>query len=97
MTGGKGSAGSVEIIGAVDRSLSLLGPDVATFLLSWCIESSLPFPSLSLLVWRSVVFLDNLSAGDCGWLDCGVLGPFSGGGGEGGRPFLEVWLDLGLG
>lgn len=27
----------------------------------------------------------------------GVRGPFSGAGGEGGRPFLVVWLDLGLG
>lgn len=27
----------------------------------------------------------------------GVRGPFSGAGGEGGRPFLAVWLDLGLG
>lgn len=35
--------------------------------------------------------------GDWGWLDKGVRGPFSGGGGEGGRPFLAMWLALGLG
>lgn len=38
----------------------------------------------------SVVLLDDRSEGDCGWLDDRVLGTLSGGGGEGGRPFLDV-------
>lgn len=95
--GGNGRDGKVEIVGAVARSFSLPWTDVGAFLLSRFIESSFPFASLSLLVWCSAVLLDNLSEGDCGWLDVGVLGPFSGCGGEGGRPFLDVWFDLGLG
>ena len=78
------------------RSFSLLCPGAGAFLLSRCTESSFPFPSLSLL-WCSALLLDARSEGDCGWLDVGVLGPFSGCGGDGGRPFLAVWLDLGLG
>lgn len=94
---GNGSDDRVEFCGPVFRSLSLLCPDTAAFFLSLGIESSFPFPSLSLLVWRSVVLFDNFSEGDWGWLDGGVLGPFSGCGGEGGRPFLEAWLVFGLG
>lgn len=75
--------------GPVARSLSLLGPDAGAFLLSRCTESSFPFPSLSLLVWWSVALLEDLSEGDCGWLNVGVRGPFSGCGGDGGRPFLD--------
>ena len=74
---------------AAARSLSLLCADAGAFLLSRCTESSFPFPSL--LGWGSVGLLADLSEGDWGWLIGGVLGPFSGGGGgEGGRPFLDV-------
>lgn len=92
---GNGSGGRVEFCGPACRSLSLLCPGTGTFFLSLGIESSLPFPSLSLLVWRSAVLF--FSKGDWGWLGGGVRGPFSGGGGEGGRPFLEEWLVFGLG
>lgn len=94
---GNGSNGRVDMAWPVVRSFSLPCPEAGAFLLSRCIESSLPFTSLSLLVWCSVVFLDDLSEGDWGWVDVGVRGPFSGWGGEGGRPFLELWFDLGLG
>lgn len=94
---GNGRDARVEMSGPVARSLSLLCPDAGAFLLSRCTESSFPFASLSLLVWWSVVLLDDLSEGDWGRLTVGVLGPFSGWGGEGGRPFLDEWLDLGLG
>lgn len=43
-----------------------------------------------------MLLLEVLSAGDWGWLNTGVLGPLSGGGREGGRPFLMVGLALGL-
>lgn len=73
-------------------SFSFTGPDVGVFLLS-----SFPFTSLSLVEWCSeMVFLAKRSEGDCGWFNGGVRGPFSGGG-DGGRPFRELWLDLGLG
>lgn len=94
---GNGSDDKVELCGPAGRSFSLLGPDVESFLLSRCRESSFPFPSLSLTAWWSVVFLDDLSDGDSGWFDVGVLGPLSGCGGEGGRPFLVKLLDFGLG
>lgn len=96
---GKGKDGRAGVIGPVALSLSLPCVVAGTFLLSRSTGSPFPFPSLSLLVWSSLVFLEDLSGGDSGWLDGGVLGPFSGwgGGGEGGRPFLDVLLDFGLG
>lgn len=94
---GNGRDVRVEMSGPRARSLSLLGPDAGAFLLSRCTESSFPLPSLSLLVCWSVVLLDDRSGGDWGWFDVGVLGPFSGWGGEGGRPFLDEWLAFGLG
>lgn len=63
-------------------------------------ESSFPLLSRSLSLIDcccSVVLLEGLSKGDRDKLDTGVLGPFSGGGGEGGLPFLVLWLVLGLG
>lgn len=95
--GGNGSDDNVELSRTFGRSLSLLCPGAEGFFLSRCTGSSFALPSLSLVVWWSVVLLEHLSEGDWGWLDVGVLGPFSGCGGEGGRPFLDRWLDFGLG
>lgn len=88
MFGGRCRDVSVEAVGAVTRSFSLPCPDAGTFLLSRCTEeTSFPFTSLSLLgLGGSVLLLEVLSAGDWGWLDTGVLGPF-----------LVAWLVLGLG
>lgn len=86
--GGSGRDDRAEMIGPVARSFSLLGAAAGAFLLSRSTQSSFPLPSLP--VWCSAALLADLSAGDWGRLDVGVLGPFSGGGGDGGRPFLDV-------
>lgn len=47
---------------------------------------------------NSELLLVDLSAGDCGWIGAGLLGPFSAaGGGDGGRVFFTMWLVAGLG
>lgn len=94
--GGIGKDNRLELTEPVFFSFSFAGATVGAFLLSRCKESSLPFPSLSLAEWCSLLLLTERSEGDCGALNGGVLGPFSGGG-EGGRPFRVLWLDLGLG
>lgn len=80
---GKGRECS-EDIGAFPFSFSFSGA-AGPFLFS-------SFTLLSLLDGStSELLLVVLSTGDCGWLDTGLLGPFSdAGGGDGGRVFFTV-------
>lgn len=96
VTRGIGKDNRLELTEPVFFSFSLTGATEGAFFLSRCSESSLTFPSLSLAEWCSLLLLTERSEGDCGALIGGVRGPFSGGG-EGGRPFLVLWLDFGLG